>query len=135
MAKADRFQARRQQMAERYLRELSDLPLILPPLIQNPATDLHSWHLFCIQLTTDKISRNDFIQKMSDNGIGTSVHFIPFFLQPYWKEHYQLDAKDYPNSDKYFSRAVSLPIYTKMTDADQARVINSIRNIFIGLGY
>lgn len=129
LAKADRFQARRQKMAERYLRELADLPLIMPPQVKNPVTDLHSWHLFCCQLNTQKVSRDEFIQKMSDHGIGTSVHFIPLHLHPYWQEYYQLKAEDFPVATQYFKNAVSLPLYTKMTDADQTMVINTVRQL------
>ncbi|RTL00796.1 MAG: DegT/DnrJ/EryC1/StrS family aminotransferase [Proteobacteria bacterium] len=129
LAKADRFQMRRQQMAERYLAELSDLPLILPPQVVNKESDLHAWHLFCCQLATDKISRDEFIQAMSELGIGTSVHFIPLHIQPYWKEYYNLKSEDFPNATKYYTNAFSLPLYTKMTDYDQTRVIAAIRKI------
>lgn len=129
LAKADRFQMRRQQMAERYLAELSDLPLILPPQVANKESDLHAWHLFCCQLATDKISRDEFIQAMSELGIGTSVHFIPLHIQPYWKEYYNLRSEDFPNATKYYTNAFSLPLYTKMTDDDQTRVIAAIRKI------
>ena len=63
LAKADRFQARRQKMAERYLAELADLPIILPPQVKNKETDLHSWHLFCCQIISAKVNRDQFIQK------------------------------------------------------------------------
>ena len=129
LAKADKFQSIRQTMAERYYRELADVPLILPPNIKNPATDLHSWHLFCCQIDTDKISRNDFIQAMSDKGIGTSVHYIPLHMQPYWKERYSLEDNDFPNAAKYYKNAVTIPLYTKMTDEEQTYVINSIKEI------
>jgi dTDP-4-amino-4,6-dideoxygalactose transaminase len=129
LAKADKFQLIRQKIAQRYLSELADLPLILPPNIKNPATDLHSWHLFCCQLNTDKISRNDFIQAMSDKGIGTSVHYIPLHMQPYWKERYSLEDVHFPNATKYYKNAVSIPLYTKMTDDDQAYVIHTIKEI------
>ena len=127
LAKADRFQAIRQKMAERYLIELADLPLILPPQIKNPLTDLHSWHLFCCQLNTDKICRNDFIQAMSDNGIGTSVHYIPLHMQPYWKNRYNLTDEQFPNASQYFKNAVTLPLYTKMSVDEQSRVIDTVR--------
>jgi len=129
LAKADKFQQRRQQMAERYFRELSGLPLIMPPQVKDSQTDLHSWHLFCCQLNTDKITRDDFIQQMSDNGVGTSVHFIPLHLQPYWKERYGLVPEQFPNASKYYKNAVSLPLYTKMTDDDQTYVISVVQKI------
>ena len=132
LAKADKFQARRQAMAMRYMNELADLPIKLPPNITNPDTDLHSWHLFCCQLADDKLSRNDLIQQMADRGIGLSVHFIPLHLHPYWKDFYQLESEDFPNATKYFNYAFSLPIYTKMTDEDQSFVIDNLRQILLG---
>lgn len=129
LAKADRFQVIRQKMAERYLYELSGLPLKLPPQVKNPQTDLHSWHLFCCQLTTSKINRDDFIVEMSKRGIGTSVHFIPLHLQPYWRDRYQLKEEHYPNATQYFKGAVSLPLYTKMSNDDQTYVIQAVKEI------
>lgn len=129
LAKADRFQARRQKMAERYLTELADLPIILPPQVKNKKTDLHSWHLFCCQIVSTKVNRDQFIQKMSEAGIGTSVHFIPLHTQPYWKEHYSLTNEQFPHASNYYQNAVSLPLYTKMSDEEQARVITVIRQI------
>lgn len=133
LAKADSFQKRREQMAMRYLHELSGLPLIMPPQVANPETDLHSWHLFCCQLATDKISRDEFIQKLSDEGIGTSVHFIPLHLQTYWKERYNLSVKQFPNASKYYANALSLPLYTKMDDDDQSYVIAAVKRILTSL--
>ncbi|MFN8770473.1 MAG: DegT/DnrJ/EryC1/StrS family aminotransferase [Neisseriaceae bacterium] len=130
LRKADKFYQRRLSMARRYLSELQDLPIILPPDVNNIATDIHSWHLFIIQLKKEAgIMRDDFIKKMSESKIGTSVHFIPLHMQPYWKSEYKLDNKDFPNATSYYENAVSLPIYTKMTDDDQTYVIEVIRKI------
>lgn len=134
LAKADRFQSIREKMAKRYLSELANLPLILPPQVRNESTDLHSWHLFCCQLNTDKICRDDFIQEMSDSGIGTSVHYIPLHMQPYWMEHYKLKDEDFPNATKYFKNAVTLPLYTKMSEEQQTRVIATIKRILTNAG-
>ena len=70
---------------------------------------------------------------MSELGIGTSVHFIPLHLQPYWQERYNLQAEQFPCASHYFSVAVSLPLYTKMTDEDQTRVIAAVRQILANL--
>ena len=130
LAKAERFHARRTAMAERYLVELGDLPLQLPPQVKNPATDVHSWHLFCCQIMTPEISRDAFIQQLSELGIGASVHFIPLHLHPYWLQRYNLTPGDFPNASAYYANAVSLPLYTKMSDEEQGYVISAIRQIF-----
>ncbi|WP_286676499.1 DegT/DnrJ/EryC1/StrS family aminotransferase [Peribacillus asahii] len=120
------FQKVRQKMATIYDNELADLPIILPP---KPINDTHSWHLYIIQLNTSKVSRDEFISKMAENGVGCSVHFIPLHLHPYWKNTYQLHGHDFPNSLNIYNNVVSLPIYTKMTDQDQQKVIDSIKKI------
>ena len=66
---------------------------------------------------------------MSEAGIGTSVHFIPLHTQPYWKEHYLLTNEQFPHASNYYQNAVSLPLYTKMSDEEQTRVITVIRQI------
>jgi dTDP-4-amino-4,6-dideoxygalactose transaminase len=128
LKKANRFQEIREMMALRYLDVFQGLPLIMPSEAQEG--DFHAWHLFVIRLTDEvKISRDDFISKMARSGIGCSVHFIPLHLQPYWKNTYKLKDSDFPNALKNYSRAVSLPLYTKMRDVDQERVINSVKKI------
>jgi dTDP-4-amino-4,6-dideoxygalactose transaminase len=131
LKKADRFQQTREKMAKRYSEAFKGLPLIMPPVAN--AGDMHAWHLFVMRLDEKlNISREDFIQKMIDLGIGCSVHFIPLHLQPYWKETYKLSDEDFPNALKNYKRAVSLPLYTKMTEADQDRVIAAVKKIVCG---
>lgn len=130
LARANGFHEQRTAMAMRYMNELKGLPLRLPPDIANKTTDIHSWHLFVISLDDNaSVNRDEFIEKMSGAGIGTSVHFIPLHLQPYWRDQYKLDPANFPNANEYYKGAVSLPLYTKMTDADQTRIIAAIKAI------
>jgi dTDP-4-amino-4,6-dideoxygalactose transaminase len=66
---------------------------------------------------------------MASLGVGCSVHFIPLHLHPYWRDTYQLRKDQFPEATKAYSRAVSLPLYTKMTDADLQRVVAACREI------
>ncbi|MBC8953942.1 DegT/DnrJ/EryC1/StrS aminotransferase family protein [Xenorhabdus sp. PB62.4] len=122
------FQKKRQRIAECYNNELKEYPIILPPLGLDG--DMHSWHLYVIQLHHDlDITREYFIDEMAKRGIGCSVHFIPLHLHVYWREKYKFSSMDYPNATKAYNRTVSLPLYTKMSDEDQYRIIESINNI------
>lgn len=122
------FQLKRQAMAERYLKELIDLPLVLPPVAA--AGDMHAWHLFPLRLRAEaNIKRDDFIIKMAELGIGCSVHFIPLHLQPYWRDSGALRAEQFPVAQRLFEQEVSIPLYTKMTEADQERVIAAVRSV------
>lgn len=128
LKKAWKFQQRRAGLAARYDADLVNLPIIPPP--QPQPGDTHAWHLYVIRLNDDApVSRDDFISQMAKRGIGCSVHFIPLHLHPYWRDTYQLKPEDFPNSLAAFQQSVSLPIYTKMTDDDQSRVIAAIKEI------
>lgn len=132
LKKANKFYLQRLAIAERYLIELKDLPIKLPPNVLNADTDTHSWHLFIIQLQSNAgVSRDNFIKKMSEYKIGTSVHFIPLHTQPYWKNEYRLQDSDFPHATEYYNSAVSLPIYTKMTQADLDYVIHAVRKLLL----
>lgn len=126
LKKAWKFRDRRAEMAARYDEAFSDLPVLLPP--KAPGRDVHAWHLYVIRLNDSApISRDRFIEVLAENGIGCSVHFIPLHLHPYWREQYALKPDDFPHAMQNYERAVSLPLYTKMTDDDQGRVISVVR--------
>lgn len=120
------FQKRREQIAARYFEALADLPLILPP--KAPNGDVHSWHLYVLRLSDQApVSRDVFIERMFEQGIGCSVHYVPLHQHPYWKERYGLTAAMFPESQKAYERTVTIPLYTAMTDGQVERVIGAIR--------
>lgn len=128
LKKAYTFQQRRAEIAEFYHRNFADLPLKLPS--KPKSRDTHAWHLFVIRLTEGvPVTRDTFIEKMFSLGIGCSVHFIPLHLHPFWKERYHLQPSDFPIATQQYEKAVSLPIYTKMTDDDVRRTISSVRTV------
>ncbi len=126
LKKAQAFAVRRGAIAAQYTAALAGLPLRCPP--QPPAGEQHAWHLYAIRLNSDApIARDAFIEHLYAQGIGCSVHYIPLHAQPYWRDRYQLRAEDFPHSQAAYERIVSLPIYTRMTDADVARVVAAVR--------
>src|SRR5699024_7062221 len=90
LKKIDKFQKIREKYADQYFKELADLPLVLPakPL---DIDSQHAWHLFPIRLdNTVEITRDEFIMRMAERGVGCSVHFIPLHKQPVWRDTYHL---------------------------------------------
>jgi dTDP-4-amino-4,6-dideoxygalactose transaminase len=126
LKRANAFQQKREALAQQFNTALADLPLITPPL---PAPgDLHAWHLYVVRLVDGvALHRDRFIEALYDAGIGCSVHYIPLHLQPYWRDRYALKPEAFPYSQKAFERMVSLPLYTRMTDADVQRVVQAVR--------
>jgi dTDP-4-amino-4,6-dideoxygalactose transaminase len=127
LRKIDRFLARRQALAQRYFEELADLPLVLPA--DAPETGLHAWHLYVVRLAGAGIERDELINRLSAKGIGTSVHYIPLHRHPYWRDRYDLAPEQFPEAEAAYRHMLSLPLYTKMTDADQTRVIRALREL------
>ncbi|MCK5124890.1 MAG: DegT/DnrJ/EryC1/StrS aminotransferase family protein [candidate division Zixibacteria bacterium] len=109
--KFERFQKLRERACLRYIKNLSDTPDIKTPLIESESK--HAWHLFMIRLQLNqlKINRNEFIHELNQKNIGTSVHFIPLFLQSFYRTHLKLNRKDFPNADKAFKEVITLPLF------------------------
>ena len=125
LARAQAMRARRARIAAAYDAALAGLPIRLPAHAGNG--DLHAWHLYTIRL--DEAARRDcFIETMRVRGIGCSVHFIPLHLMSYWRDRYHLRPEGFPVSSDAFGRLVSLPIYSRMTDTDVARVIDAVHH-------
>ncbi len=122
------FQKKREQMANVYFDAFDGLPVDLPA--RAPDNDSHAWHLFPLKIKPEAgIERARFIERMAELGIGCSVHFIPLHLHPYWRDTYNLKPEMFPVAQKIFEQEVSLPLYTKMTNFDQQRVINAVKRV------
>ena len=128
LKRADGFQRRRAEIAARYDAAFAGLPLVRPP---GPAAgDRHAWHLYVVRLAdAAPLDREAFIERLFALGIGCSVHYIPLHQHPYWRERYGLEAARFPHSQRAYERMASLPIYTKMSDADVGRVIAAVREV------
>ena len=143
LRKIDRFQQRRTILAERYDAALAGLPLILPARPETGSGSTHAWHLYVVRL--ERVAPDDgdsadgtgmahggrdaLIARLAARGIGTSVHFIPLHRQPYWRDSYGLRAADFPVAEAAFGAMLSLPLYTRMGDADQERVIAALHDL------
>lgn len=129
LKKCERFWKRREQNAALYHEGFRDLPEIMCPQVASHVQ--HAWHLYVIQLELDRlrITRDEFIRQLQEAGVGCSVHFIPLHLHPYHRETWGYVADDFPVASRVFQRIVSLPLYSKMTEDDVKRVIDTVRSL------
>ena len=113
LKKCDEFWEARQRIAMNYAKAFADLKEIQLPTCRNDVQ--HAWHLFVIQLNLErlKINRNQFLEALREKEIGTSVHFIPLHLHPYYRDKFGYKPEDFPNASTAFERIISLPIYPK----------------------
>jgi len=129
LKKCDGFVAARTRIASAYNEGFSDLPEIQVPVCKSDIQ--HAWHLYVIQLQLKRlnIGRDQFIEVLKEQGIGTSVHFIPLHLHPYYRNTFGHAPDDFPNATGAYQRIVSLPIYPRMTEADIDHVIEAVRDV------
>jgi len=129
LAKVDRMWRRRQEIARRYDEAFAGSPELELPARR--AENEHAWHLYMLRLRPERLrlDRAQFIEELKRRGIGASVHFIPLHLHPYYRETYHYRPEDFPIARREYEREISLPIYSKMTDADAADVIAAVSEI------
>jgi len=130
LAKCDRFAAQRLAIAARYREAFSEFDeLENPPMGEDSAG--HAWHLYILRIHPGLLSldRSQFMEELKKRGIGSSVHFIPLHLHPFYQREYGYRSGDFPNAEAAYSRCLSLPIFPGMTPAEQERVISAVGEI------
>ena len=129
LKKSNEFWEARQRIAMIYEKAFGDLQEIQLATRRNDVQ--HAWHLFVIQLNLERlrISRNQFVEALREKEIGTSVHFIPLHLHPYYRDKFGYKPKDFANASAAFERIISLPIYPKMTEGNVRDVIVAVRKL------
>lgn len=128
LKKANDMLAARKKIAAMYNKAFKDSPFVTLP----PDGEGNSWHLYAIRLNLEKlrITRDEFAKKLQEKGIGISVHFIPLFHFTYYKNLYSLfDKEHFPNAEMNFLRAISLPLWTKMTEEDVEAVVRAVKTV------
>jgi len=129
LRKADRFHRRRTEVAGLYQATLKEVEELTLPQVQ--PNRIHSWHLFTIRLQLERleIDRAEFITALQQRGIGTSVHWLPLHMHPYYRETYGFAPQDLPAACALYPRIITLPIYPDMTEEDVLYVCGSIKDI------
>lgn len=134
LRKLDGFQGRRREVVAMYQQAFADLEAVERP-VERPEVE-HAWHLYVLRLRPEalRISRDQVIEELKQRNIGTSVHFIPIHLHPYYREKYGFVPSDYPVTFRSYERMLSLPLNPRLSDQDVADVIEAVRTVVKGYG-
>ncbi len=127
--RCDEFWEGRCRCAQSYDAAFADVPEVAVPHVELDRQ--HAWHLYVIQLQLDRLSidRNAFIQELNKAGVGTSVHYTPLHMHPYYRDTFSYQPDDLPNTKAAYERIISLPIYPTLNETDQDYVVDTVKRI------
>ena len=129
LKKIRKFIKRKRDIAKIYNKSFSDdVNFLIPTTTRNCG---HAYHLYPLLIRFNKIGikKKDFFKKMKDKNINLQVHYIPIHLQPYYKKKYNFKLGDFPVSEEFYKREVSLPIYFSLKDNQILNIVKTIKKL------
>lgn len=129
MERLGQYVARRHELAKRYDDYLTDLPVVIPW----QHTDSYSGlHLYVIRLQLEKINKShlEVFEGLRKLGIGVNLHYIPVHTQPYYKDM-GFKTGDFPEAERYYAEAISLPMFQTMSEAQQDEVVQALHTVLL----
>jgi dTDP-4-amino-4,6-dideoxygalactose transaminase len=122
------WQERRARLAARYDRLLVDVPEVSRPHRPDGEGDAHAWHLYPVRVWGRNVRRDDVVAELADQGIGTSVHFIPVHHLTYFRSVCTVPSSGLAGADHIFEQLLSLPLYPSLRDDQVDRVAEALRS-------
>lgn len=129
LGKIEWFIKRRREIVDKYNQELKDVEEII--LSKENDYSKSAWHIYVIQLKLNKlkVDRKAIFDEFHKQGIGAQVHYMPIHLHPFYKEKFGYEVGDFPIAENYYNRAITIPLFPKMSNQDVEKVIETVRRI------
>ena len=129
LKKLDFFIQRRREIAAKYDEALTKMDEIITPFEEDFVKAVY--HIYVIQLRTEmlKVGRKEVFEALRAENIGVSVHYMPIHLHPFYKSNFGYKKGDYPKAEGYYDRAITLPIFAKMSNEDVQDVIGAVKQV------
>ena len=124
LRRLDEFIRRRRGIVKMYNEVLEDMHEIETPVVKpyvKPA-----WHIYTVLL--NGINRDEFFSRMRERDIGVNVHYIPIYRFSYYQEHFDIDPTEFPVTEEVFSKIITLPLFSKMTEDEVLDVIETVKD-------
>jgi UDP-4-amino-4,6-dideoxy-N-acetyl-beta-L-altrosamine transaminase len=123
MKKINKFISRRRKIVARYNEEFKNIEGLTVPAEKNYAVS--AWHIYPLRF--EGYNRKKMFDNLRRHGIGVQVHYIPLNLQPFYKRNFNYKKGDFPRAEKYYSQAISLPLFPKMNEEEINRVVKVVK--------
>jgi dTDP-4-amino-4,6-dideoxygalactose transaminase len=125
LTRLEQMRDQRAAVAEQYDRAWRDQPLLTVPQ-HAPPGDRHAWHLYALRVMAGPAVRDQMVRELARLGVGSSVHFIPLHVQPYYRDTYGLRPEDLPGATELFDQEISLPLFPGMTPEQVQQVVTAV---------
>lgn len=123
LKKINKFIKKRKEIVEIYNEAFENIKEIVVPVEKDYAKS--AWHLYPIQV--QGVDRRKMFEQLKKDGIGAQVHYLPLHLQPFYQERFEYKKGDFPIAEKYYKKAITLPLFPKMTNKDIQCVVESLK--------
>lgn len=123
LQRLDSFVERRHTLAQEYNKTLSNFEVTTP--WQHPLA-YSAFHLYPVKFTAKSANRGEIFRSFRNAGIGVNVHYIPVHTQPYYAKM-GFKPNDFPETMKYYNRAVTLPLYPRLKNEEQKKIIAEVK--------
>ncbi len=127
LKKIDKFIKRRRNIVAEYDEAFKNIKEIVTPKEKEYVKS--AWHIYTIQL--EKLDRKKIFEQLRKQGIGVQVHYLPLHLQPFYRKKFGYKKGDFPIAERYYERAITLPLFPKMTEDDINKVIRIVKKIIL----
>lgn len=129
LRRVEAFTARRDALARVYSEVFGRIPELQIPVVLPGTTS--AWHIYVLRLRLNQLrcSRDEFMEALKRENIGTSVHYLPVHLQPYYQKNFGFRKGDFPVAEAEYRKMITLPLFSKMTDSDQSDVIRAVTRL------
>ncbi|OHA66523.1 MAG: UDP-4-amino-4,6-dideoxy-N-acetyl-beta-L-altrosamine transaminase [Candidatus Wildermuthbacteria bacterium RIFCSPHIGHO2_01_FULL_49_22b] len=127
LKKLNGFLRRRRELARQYRGLLKGVKGLILPTVAREAQS--AWHLYPVQIAKGAARRKEVFDKLRQQGIGVQVHYMPLHLHPFYKRKFGYKRGDFPNAERYYDRALSIPLFPAMTNLQQKHVVQALINL------
>jgi len=127
LKKINKFLKRRREIVAKYNKAFKEIKEIVLPIEKKERKS--AWHIYIIQLSLEKLkaNRKEIFEAFQKEGIGAQVHYLPLHLQPFFKKKFGYKLGNFPIAERYYQRAITLPLFPKMTNRDVNKVIEVVK--------
>ncbi len=129
LKKLNRFIRRRRELARRYSKLLKGIDGLILPSEGKGAQS--AWHIYPVQIVGGSAKRRKVFDALKRRGIGVQVHYMPLHLHPFYKKKFGYREGDFPKAEQYYERALTLPLFPKMTDREQKYVVDALKAVLV----